>query len=138
MTLSHLTPILNETSAFRSVLDRVGEPNARVSITDLPVAARPAVAAAVLATRPGPALLVTARADRAEALCDALNEFLPPERPAVVWPAPEALPYEQLPFDLAEATRRVTLLDRLRRQSLAYQRAADEKVCVEDGTQHEA
>ena len=29
-------------------------------------------------------------------------------------------------------------IDRLRRQSLAYQRAADEKVCVEDGTQHEA
>src|SRR5687767_253090 len=98
MTLGHLLPLLNETAAFRTILDRMGAPRTRVAITDLPVAARPAVAAAGLATRQGPSLVVTARADRAEALCDALSEFLPPERQAVVWPAPEALPYEQLPF----------------------------------------
>jgi transcription-repair coupling factor (superfamily II helicase) len=115
LTLSHLLPTLAEAPSLRSLLDRAAQRDAAVAVTDLPASARPALLAALLQRVSGTALVVTARADRAEALAAAANEFLPAGRQAVVWPAPEALPYEQLPFDLGVATRRVALLDRLRR-----------------------
>ena len=73
----------------------------------------PRFAATLLREQTRPTLVVTARSDRAEAFAGALREYLPPAREPVVWPAPEALPYEQLQFDLAVATQRVSLLDRL-------------------------
>ena len=114
MSLHHLLPLLGDDPGAASLLTAVARDGGAQSVTDLPLAARPAIAAAAIAAAGGPALVLTARADRAEALCVALNEYLPRSRRAVVWPAPEALPYEQLPFDLATATRRVDLLDRLR------------------------
>ncbi|MDP9364954.1 MAG: transcription-repair coupling factor [Chloroflexota bacterium] len=113
MTLSHVLPLLNEDSAVADVLDRLAR-GCSVAVVDLPAAVRPALAAAVVAATT-PTLVVTARAERANALCAALSEYLPPERRPIAWPAPDALPYEQMPFDLVTATRRVALLDRLRR-----------------------
>ena len=117
MTLSHLLPTLRDSSSVRDLLGRLAASTdaERLRVADLPAAARPALAAAVLAERRSPSLVLTARADRADALCAALSELLPPARRPVVWPAPEALPFEQLPFDLATATQRVAILDRLRR-----------------------
>jgi len=120
MTLSHLLPILREAAPVASLLDRLAAPpggaSDRRAVVDLATAARPALAAAAIAAEPSqPALVLAARADRAEALCAALGEYLPPARRPLLWPAPEALPYEQLPFDLATSTERVALLDRLRR-----------------------
>ena len=114
MTLNHLLPALAESSSLLAAIGdlRAGAP---VAVTDLPAAARPAVVAAAIAGRGTPTLVLTARVDRAEALCAALGEYLPANRRPVLWPAPEALPYEQLPFDLGAATERVALLDRLRR-----------------------
>ena len=114
MTLSHLLPLLHEDAAVATALDRLAGGTA-VAVADLPAAARPALAAAAAAPRRSAALVITARAERAEALCAALAAYLPPDRQPVAWPAPDALPYEQMPFDLATATRRVALLDRLRR-----------------------
>ncbi|CAA9553984.1 MAG: Transcription-repair coupling factor [uncultured Thermomicrobiales bacterium] len=114
MSLAHLLPLLRQSEALRRIRERFDGGANMVRITDLPASARPAVLAATVGDRATPALVVTARGDRADALCAALGELLP-ERSPVVWPAPEALPYEQLPFDLGVATRRVALLDRLRR-----------------------
>ncbi len=113
MTLRHLLPTLHEAPTIHNLLDRVGAGGGPLAVTDVPASARPALLAAIVDRHDAPTLVVSARADRAAALAAALNEFLTPDRPADVWPAPEALPYEQLPFDLGVATRRVALLDRL-------------------------
>src|SRR5688572_31675396 len=83
-----------------------------IVIPDLPVAARAALAAAAISRRPGPVLVAASRGDRAETLASAIAEYVP-SRSVVLWPAPEALPYEQLPFDLETATERASLLDLL-------------------------
>src|SRR5215204_3013823 len=85
-----------------------------IVIPDLPVSARTAVAAAAISNQTGPVLIAASRADRAETLASAIAEYIP-ERSVVLWPAPEALPYEQLPFDLETATERASLLDLLSR-----------------------
>src|SRR5215204_7449043 len=83
-----------------------------IVIPDLPVSARTAVAAAAISNQTGPVLIAASRADRAETLASAIAEYIP-ERSVVLWPAPEALPYEQLPFDLETATERAAVLDSL-------------------------
>jgi transcription-repair coupling factor (superfamily II helicase) len=117
MSLSHLLPVFDESPALTRLLGGIAAADGpgAVAVTDLPTTARPALAAAAIARRATPTLVLTARGDRAEALCGALGEYLPPERRPVLWPAPEALPYEQLPFDLTTGTERVALLDRLLR-----------------------
>jgi transcription-repair coupling factor (superfamily II helicase) len=111
MSLRHLLPIVAGEPPIRDILTRAALGAARVVDVAPPV--RPAVAAAAVQEHHGPTLVVVARADRADILAGALGEYLPPDRQPVVWPAPEALPFEQLPFDLEIATRRVALLHRL-------------------------
>src|SRR5688572_22376416 len=106
MTLSHLMPILRDDPTLEPLLSGIGRAQGRVAVADLPASARPMVAAIALNEGARPGLVVTARADRAEAFAAALREYLPQEREPIVWPAPEALPYEQLPFDLNKATLR--------------------------------
>jgi transcription-repair coupling factor (superfamily II helicase) len=85
-----------------------------IVIPDLPVSARAALAAAAISRQSGPVLIAASRADRAETLASAIAEYST-NRSVVLWPAPEALPYEQLPFDLETATERAALLDALSR-----------------------
>jgi len=113
MPLSHLLPTIQQSQAVAEVLDRLRTPGSRLTAADLPNSARPVVAAAALRGRSTPTLILTARADRALHLSMAIGEYLPAEMAPILWPAPEALPFEQLPFDLQGATRRVTVLDRL-------------------------
>src|SRR5215210_7583550 len=83
-----------------------------IVIPDLPVAVRAAVAAAAISRHSGSVLVAASRGDRAETLASAIAEYLP-NRSVALWPAPEALPYEQLPFDLETATERAAVLDSL-------------------------
>jgi transcription-repair coupling factor (superfamily II helicase) len=115
VTLRHLLPALSDTASVKRLLDGLEEGRSPLRVSDLPSSARPAAIAALVRRTASPVIVITSRDDRAEALCSAVNEFLPPERQAVVWPAWEGLPYEQLPFDLAVSTQRVALLDRLLR-----------------------
>src|SRR5215207_2173468 len=85
-----------------------------IVIPDLPVTARAALAAAAISRQSGSVLVAASRADRAESLTSAIAEYIP-ARSVALWPAPEALPYEQLPFDLETATERAALLDSLSR-----------------------
>ncbi|MGH2562371.1 MAG: transcription-repair coupling factor, partial [Thermomicrobiales bacterium] len=113
MSLSNLLAPFSETAAVVEVLRRIRQNDRAIPILDVPSAARPALIAAVLASSDRPAFVVTARQDRADALCAAINEYLPSGQTATLWSSPDALPYEQLPFDLDVSTRRVALLDRL-------------------------
>src|SRR5688572_25860590 len=85
-----------------------------IVIPDLPVAARAALAASAISRQSGSVLVAASRGDRAETLASVIAEYVP-ARSVALWPAPEALPYEQLPFDLETATERAALLDSLSR-----------------------
>src|SRR5688572_8160808 len=107
MSLSHLLPAVGERGALRGVLDRLHAADRVVTFADVPDSFRAPLTAALVAEEARPVLVVTARSDRADAICQQLTEYLPAPLGANVWPAPEALPYEQLPFDLAVSTQRV-------------------------------
>jgi transcription-repair coupling factor (superfamily II helicase) len=86
------------------------------TIADLPAAAKPLLTAAIAKKRSGPILLVASRQDRAERLHTALAEYLPPERMPLLWPSPDALPYEQLPIDHEAQIRMQVVLDQLNQE----------------------
>ena len=110
MAFSHLIDHLRDDPGIAAALTALNRGS--ITIPDLPLPARAAIASVAIQAHPGPALVVASRADRAEALATAIAEYLP-SRTLVAWPAPEALPYEQLPFDLETATERAALLDAL-------------------------
>src|SRR5262245_271334 len=107
MPFSHLIDHLREDPGVASALTALERQS--ILIPDLGVPARAALSAAAIDRHSGPALVVASRADRAEELAASLAEYLP-QRRVLLWPAPEALPYEQLPFDLQSATHRAALL----------------------------
>ncbi|HEU0114346.1 MAG TPA: hypothetical protein VFQ80_06710, partial [Thermomicrobiales bacterium] len=114
MTLEHLLPLLTADPALGARLTALA-PGAAQTIDAVPAAARPALAAAAIVSRPtASALIVAARGERADRFAAALASYLPADRQPLLWPSPEALPFEQLPFDLEVATNRVAILDRLR------------------------
>ncbi|MCC6703455.1 MAG: hypothetical protein IT334_01175, partial [Thermomicrobiales bacterium] len=115
MTLNHLLPGLAAEPEIRELLELARGDRPRAAVVDLPTSLRPALVALLSAQLDRPILVLTSRADRADLLAAAINEFLPAERSATLWNAPEALPFEQLPFDLQASSERVntlaTLLD---------------------------
>ncbi|MGI8642669.1 MAG: hypothetical protein ACR2LS_00935, partial [Thermomicrobiales bacterium] len=114
MTLAHITPLLQSGPLFRQIATR-RTTHDTVSIAGVPASARPALLAALAAGATAPALIIVPREDRAERMASALREWVSPATEVLRWPAPEALPYEQLPFDRWEAAHRIAVLDRLRR-----------------------
>ena len=114
MSLSATPAVFSALPDIQSLIQRFsGSEPAAVSVVSLPASARPPLIASLLAERDSTTLIVTSRNDRAEMLAGALAEYLPPERALRVWPAPEAMPYEQLPIDPALAAERVALLAEL-------------------------
>ena len=110
MAFSHIIDHLLEDPGVASVVSALERQS--IVVPDLPVSARAALAAAAVSRHSGPVLVAASRGDRAETLAATIAEYVP-DRPIVLWPAPEALPYEQLPFDLETATDRAALLDML-------------------------
>ena len=110
MTLSHLaSQLAGEPSVAAALSSARTQP---VEILHLPPAARSAVAAAAIAQEASPVLVIASRADRAERLAASLSEHLPGHN-VLLWPAPDALPYEQLPFDLQTSVERASILGQL-------------------------
>ncbi|MDQ3043760.1 MAG: hypothetical protein M3R06_01225 [Chloroflexota bacterium] len=112
MSFAHHLPFIRALPVTYKINEAI-ETRSRLTVVDLPSAARSAVLAAALEQLSRGTLIIVSRGDRAESLGAEINEYLPQNRQCEVWPAPEALPYEQLPFDLGIASRRVLLLDRL-------------------------
>lgn len=116
MTLAHLSEQLQHDPSVATAVALLRQQSVRVP--EIPTSARAALAAAAISRNPGPALVVVSRSDRAEWMASGLSEYLP-ERRVLVWPAPEALPYEQLPFDLQTAADRSAILDAIGRPAAA-------------------
>src|SRR5215207_7917695 len=112
MAFSHLIDHLLDDPGVANAITALERQSMVVS--DLPIPARAALAAAAISRHSGSVLVAASRGDRAETLASAIAEYVP-RRSVVLWPAPEALPYEQLPFDLETATERASLLDQLSR-----------------------
>ncbi|MFL5760468.1 MAG: transcription-repair coupling factor [Thermomicrobiales bacterium] len=110
MTLSHLLAQLHATRGLNKTAELLTKRERRVRLVDLPLSSRPAVIAALVAQAKRPVVIITSREDRAEQVADAVAEFLFEPIRVDRWPGPEALPYEQLPFDLEVSTRRVGIL----------------------------
>src|ERR671912_1918346 len=112
MALSHLVDHLLDDPGVADAITALERQS--IVVSDLSIPARAALAAAAISRHSGPVLVAASRGDRAETLASAIAEYIP-TRSIALWPAPEALPYEQLPFDLETATERAALLDSLSR-----------------------
>ena len=121
MPLHTILPLLHQDRFQTELLTAVSglKKGHVLSVDGIPPAASLATIAALLAESDIPALVVTGRQDTAEEAAAALAEYLPAERAPALWPATEALPYEQLPADLVAAARRVELLAQLSRDDTA-------------------
>ncbi len=110
MSLGGVIPLLMRDTwftAFRASVDQLPRSRA-LEVDDLPVAARAACLAGLVAAHNRPIVIVTSRQDSAEELAGLVAAYLG-EQP-LVWPATEALPYEQLPLDRTTSARRVEIL----------------------------
>jgi transcription-repair coupling factor (superfamily II helicase) len=116
MAFSHLIDHLLDDPGIAKAITALEHQS--IVVPDLSVSARAALAAAAVSRHRAPILIAASRGDRAETLAAAIAEYVP-DRTIASWPAPEALPYEQLPFDLETATERAALLDFLSRPGSA-------------------
>ena len=114
MSLSHILPDVQQLPAVKRLVKRLIPIQATAMVEEVPFPFRPALIASLITGINRPVVVVSSRGDRSDALANAINEFLPADRQSRTWPAPEVLPFEQLPFDLSVATQRVTILDRLK------------------------
>src|SRR5215207_5882304 len=112
MAFSHLIDHLLDDPGVANAITALERQS--IVVSDLPIPARAALSAAAIQRHSGSILVAASRGDRAETLASAIAEYVP-SRSVVLWPAPEALPYEQLPFDLETAVERAALLDLLSR-----------------------
>ncbi len=110
MTLAHLVDHLFSDPGIATAIAALEQRS--IAIPHLPTASKAPLIAAAATRHDGPILIVVSRGDRAESMATALAEYVR-ARPVLTWPAPEALPYEQLPFDLQTATERTAILDLL-------------------------
>ncbi len=116
MTLVHMLSHLNTYSPLEKAITglRAGTSQAMDDLAD--AAKAPLIAAAALELKQ-PTVVVTSRRDRAEHLASAIAEYLPAGSEVALWPATDAMPFEQLPLDMDASVRRVQQLALLRRQS---------------------
>ncbi|HEU5327823.1 MAG TPA: transcription-repair coupling factor [Thermomicrobiales bacterium] len=101
--------------AVRELVQALGtaEPGAAFALDGVPPAARAVMLATLAREHDRPLLIVTSRQETALRLHDSLACYLDPREELFLWPAHDALPYEQLPGDPVASAARLGLLDRL-------------------------
>ena len=112
MNLAHLLPELRSNSSLKRLVKSISV-GLSLAVDDLPLAARPAVIAAMSESVDRPVIVVSSRSDRSDVLASAVSEFLDNARNVVHWPAPAALPYERLPRDTDQSADFVAALARV-------------------------
>ena len=117
MLLSALLDTIGGDEQFRTVAAKLRRtPDGAIfALSGVPQPARPVVIAALARALARPLLVVASRQDAAVRLHDSLGSYLAPGDELLLWPAQDALPYEQLPFDPTAAAARLGTLDRLLR-----------------------
>jgi transcription-repair coupling factor (superfamily II helicase) len=113
-----LTPLLDELARdeqFTTLAAMIGQARAgeRFTLEGVPQETRPVLIAALARELARPLLVVASRQDAAARLHDSLACYLAPGDELLLWPAQDALPYEQLPFDAVAAAARLGTLARL-------------------------
>ncbi len=121
MHLSGLLDLLARLPAFRDWLATLNAPPAEPTPQALLAAARPFVVAGVRMQRAAPIVLITARSEMAQQLCEQLELWLPPQAeggpPVYHFAEPDALPYERIPWSSATRQKRLTALAALQNRS---------------------
>ncbi len=116
MNLNGLVACLPRVPAFRRLVEEGSE-----TPLALLQAARPFVAAGLRQARPGPLLLLTARAEMAQQWVELLTMWLPPVEeggpPVLRFAEPDALPYERIHWSAATRQQRLTALAALQSRS---------------------
>jgi len=113
-----LSPILDEIArddelrALADSLDR-SDAGAAHAVEGVPAAARAVVLGALARLRERPMLVVVSRQDVAARLHESLACYLADGEELFLWPAQDALPYEQLPVDPVASAQRLAILTRL-------------------------
>jgi transcription-repair coupling factor (superfamily II helicase) len=115
ISLAALLPTLQQAPAFKELLRgvagaRPGAEAVRLSVAD---PAKPYAIAALHAALGRCVLLLTARPGSARQLWEDLLAWAPDPDAVLLFPAPDALPYEKLPEDPALVARRVDVLAHL-------------------------
>ena len=104
MNLTGLLTLLPNVPAFREWLASLETATGEPAPQSILAAARPYVVAGMYVNRPAPLVLVTARSEMAQQLCEQLAIWLPAAEeggPAVYQFAdPDALPYERIHLSL--------------------------------------
>jgi len=117
MLLTTLLSTVAEDEQFAAVVATLSraKPGSAFTLESVPQETRPVVIAALTHKLDRPLLVVASRQDAAARLHDSLACYLAPGDELLLWPAQDALPYEQLPFDPVAAAARLGTLDRLLR-----------------------
>ena len=121
MNLTGLLTLLPNVPAFREWLASLETATGEPAPQSILAAARPYVVAGMYVNRPAPLVLVTARSEMAQQLCEQLAIWLPAAEeggPAVYQFAdPDALPYERIHWSSVTRQRRLTALAAMQRRS---------------------
>ncbi len=80
---------------------------------ELPISARPAVLAKLVASRRVPTILITGRVDSVSKWMQALEMWLPDHVPVMRFPEPTPLPYDRGPWSERTRNRRLQVLSQL-------------------------
>ncbi len=114
MNLHGLLGLLKSLPAFRELVANVAQEGWESTPLALLQAARPFLAAGLKLHRPGPLLLITARAEMAQQLAEQLALWLPPAEEGgasvFLFAEPDALPYERISWSSVTRQRRLTAL----------------------------
>ncbi len=116
-SLTGLLDRIGEQPGFRSLLVDLSNLDAGESVgpLGLPESARAPVVAALIRGLRTPVLCVTAQPDDARSLADQLGAYLPEKERVHLVPAPDALPFERLPWDPSTRELRLGALAALHR-----------------------
>ncbi len=114
MNLSGLLPLLGEVSAYRQLVENLREkPTSYAAMPcagGLLAAARPYLVAALQRDLGRPILWVVAQSERAKEVGEQLRSWTPFPETILRFPAPDALPYERVPWAVETGRERLAVL----------------------------
>ncbi len=111
MDLSCLTHLINEMPAYRRLAEELGKEGEHRTV--LPDAAKPYLIAALYQELHRPFLVITAYPERAKTIYEQFQCWCSGDVPLLLFPEPDALPYERLFSDPFARQQRLQVLSRL-------------------------
>lgn len=108
MNLNGLIPLFDNTSPFRGLVEELGKQN--TSSVDVIESARAPVLAALSQSLKVPMVVITARADRAKQLADEIAQWMAPDSSTFLFPEPDPLFYERMPWNTETVAARLAAL----------------------------